>query len=251
MSALVLVGLLLVGAKPSKPVSLPMPPPPAVKPKPPPEPEAAPAPAPAAEVKAETPKHAAGERTLLSKLRLSGGVGPGFSLSSGGTTIQGVNNPIWLRGTLRATLDLAHVGPGDLQAMVPISLQGTAFRWNFLGVIIAGSMFGADVMPSARYQAEVLPDLSLFAELGLGFGIFQVTIQQQFVGYQSAGAGGFGVRVGAGIEYRVLDQIRLLVQPLELTALTVSSTTTQNGQTITTTGNASQFSMIFGAAVSL
>jgi hypothetical protein len=232
MSALVLVGLLLVGAKPSKPVSLPMPPPPAVKPKPPPEPEAAPAPAPApaAEVKAEAPRQVAAGRTLLSKMRFSGGVGPGFSLSSGGTSIQGVNNPVWLRGTVRATLDLAHVGPGDFQVMVPISLQGTAFRWNVLGLIIAGSMFGADVMPSARYQAEVFPDLSLFGELGLGFGLFQLTIQQQFLGYQSAGAGGFGVRIGAGIEYRVLDQIRLLVQPLELTALTVSSTVTQNGQ---------------------
>ena len=117
MSALVLMGLLLMGAKPSKPASLPMPPPPAVKPKPP-EPEPAPAPPP----QETKPARPAGG-PLLSKIRLSGGVGPGFSLQGQLTPSGGT--PVWLRGSVRATLDLLRAGPGDLQVMVPIALQGT------------------------------------------------------------------------------------------------------------------------------
>jgi hypothetical protein len=134
---------------------------------------------------------------------------------------------------------------------VPIGVQGAGFRQTILGFLVAGSLFGLDVMPSARYQAEVIPDLTLFAEFGLGFGFFQVTLQQQFVGYQTAGAGGFGVRIGAGLEYRLLDQVRLLLQPMEVNSFTITSTVTQNGQPVTTTVGSSQWSMILGAAVPL
>lgn len=247
MSALVLVGLLLVGAKPSQPVSLPMPPPPAAKPKPPPEPAPDPAPPPPPAAKAEAPKPAAG--TLLSKIRISGGLGPAFTLGEGVAPLG--STPVWLRGSLRATLDLAHLGPGELQILAPISVQGTGFRQTVFGFLVAGSLFGTDVMPSVRYQAEVMKDLALFAELGLGFAFYQVTLQQQFTGYQTAGASGFGVRVGAGVEYQLLDQLRLLIQPMEVTSLTVSSTVTQNGMTVTTTTGTSQWSMLFGAVVPL
>jgi len=246
MSPLVLIGLLALGAKPSKaPVSLPMPPPPAVKPQPPPPPppQAAPEPPRTAE------PAPARERSLLSRIRLCAGVGPGVSLSSGFTPDG--SSPVWLRGTARATLDLMRVGPGDLQALVPIAVQGTGFRMSILGFVIQGSVFGLDVMPSVRYQAEVFPDLSLYGELGLGFGTFHTTIQQQFVGYQTASAGGFGVRLGGGLEYRLFDRLRLLLQPMELTSLTVTSTVTSNGTTVTSTASASEWSMVVGAVVPL
>ena len=251
MSPLVLIGLLVLGAKPSKPpVSLPMPPPPAVKPQPqPPPPSPEPAkPAEPAVVRAAPER----ERPLASRIRLSAGVGPGFALDSGssGATIQG-SRPIYLRGSVRGSLDLMRLGPGDLQVLVPISVQGASFRFTILGFVVQGSIWGLDVMPSVRYQAEVYPDLSLYGEFGLGFGSFQTTIQQQFVGYQTVGAGGFGVRLGGGLEYRLLDQLRLLLQPMELTTLSVTSTVTQGGTTVTTTSTATEWSLSVGAVVPL
>ncbi len=257
MSPLVLIGLLALGAKPSRPpVSLPMPPPPAVKPQPPAPPPPPPQAAPESPRPAEPPPSKedapARQRPLLSRLRVAGGVGPGFSLSgaSGSLTPQG-SSPVWLRGTARATLDLMRVGPGDLQVLLPIGIQGTSFRLSILGFVIQGSVFAFDVMPSVRYQAEIFPDLSLHAELGLGFGSFQTTIQQQFVGYQHVGAGGFGIRLGAGLEYKVFDQLRLLLQPMELTSFTVTSTVTQGGTTVTTTASAAEWAMVAGVVVPL
>lgn len=247
MSALVLMGLLLVGAKPAKPpVSLPMPPPPAVKPKPP---DPAPAPAPA-EVEQKAPPR---ERTLLDRIQLGAGVGPGFSLQGNAAVPTGVSgsNPIWFRGVARGSLDLLHLGPGDLQALLPIALQGAGFRITAFGFVFEGSLFAVEVMPSIRYQAEVLKDVFAFAELGVGFSGYQITIAQQFVGYQYGGASGFGVRLGAGIEYRLLDQLRILIQPVELTSVTLTTTTTQNGITVTQSAGESQYSMILGLVVPL
>lgn len=249
MSALVLMGLLLVGAKPAKPpVSLPMPPPPAVKPKPP-DPAPAPAPAPA-EVEQKAPPR---ERTLLDRIQLGAGVGPGFSLQGNAAVPAGVSgsNPIWFRGVARGSLDLLHLGPGDLQALLPIALQGAGFRITALGFVFEGSLFALEVMPSIRYQAEVLKDIFAFAELGLGFGSYQISIAQQFVGYQYANAGGAGVRLAAGIEYRLLDQLRVLIQPVELTSLSLTTSVTQNGITVTQTSGVSQYSMILGLVVPL
>jgi hypothetical protein len=253
MSPLVLIGLLALGAKPSKPpVSLPMPPPPAVKPQPPQPPPEPPRPAePPPPAKQEPPPDR--ERPLFSRIRVGAGLGPGFSLGSSASTgiaPQG-SSPVWFRGQARATLDLMRVGPGDLQVLLPIAIQGAGFRMSVLGFLIQGSLFGLDVVPSVRYQAEVFPELSLYAELGLGFGTFQVTIQQQFVGYQTVSAGGLGVRMGGGVEYQLFDQLHLLLQPMELTTFTVTTTTTVNGMTVTSSTSASQWSLVLGAVVPL
>jgi len=214
----------------------PQPPPPAPEPARPEEPPA---------VKAAPER----ERSLASRIRLSGGVGPGFLLdsSNSGVTIQG-SNPVFLRGSVRASLDLMRLGPGDLLAVLPIAIQGASFRFSVLGFIVQGSIFGLDVMPCVRYQAEVVPDLTLYGEFGLGFGTLQTTIQQQFVGYQSVGAGGFGVRLGGGLEYRLLDQVRVFLQPMEVTSLSVTSTNTTGG---TNSAIATEWSMFVGAVVPL
>jgi len=253
MSALVLMGLLLVGAKPAKPpASLPMPPPPAVKPKPP-DPAPAPAPAPAAAKPAEVEEKAPPQRALIDRIQLSAGVGPGFSLQSAAGLPSGVSgsNPIWFRGVARGTFDLLHLGPGELQALLPVALQGAGFRITAFGFAFEGSLFSVEVMPSIRYQAELLKDVFAFGELGVGFGTYQITIAQQFVGYQYGGASGGGVRLAAGIEYRLMDQLRLLIQPVELTALTLTTTVTQGGTTLTQSSSVSQFSMIGGLVVPL
>src|SRR6185295_5299020 len=167
MSALVLMGLLLVGAKPAKPpVSLPMPPPPAVKPKPP-DPAPAPAPAPAAKP-AEVEEKAPPQRALIDRIQVSAGVGPGFSLQSAAGLPSGVSggNPIWFRGVARGTFDLLHLGPGELQALLPVAFQGAGFRITALGFVFEGSLFSVEVMPSVRYQAEVLENVFAFGELG-------------------------------------------------------------------------------------
>jgi hypothetical protein len=250
MSALVLMGLLLVGAKPAKPpVSLPMPPPPAVKPNPP-DPAPEPPPPPAPEV---VEQKAPAQRALIDRIQLGAGAGPGFSLQGTTGLPSGVSgsNPIWFRGVARGTLDLLPLGPGTLQALLPIALQGAGFRINVLGFVFEGSLFAIEVMPSARYQAELLKDVFAFAELGIGWGTYQITIAQQFVGYQYAGATGFGVRLGAGIEYRLLDQLHVLIQPVELTSVGITTTVTQGGTTVTQTSQASQFSMILGLVVPL
>ena len=129
--------------------------------------------------------------------------------------------------------------------------SSAGFRITALGFVFEGSLFAVEVMPSARYQAELFKDIFAFAELGLGWSTYQITLAQQFVGYQYGGASGFGVRLAAGIEYRLLDQLRILVQPVELTALTLSTTTTQGGTTITQSVGESQFSMILGLVVPL
>jgi len=227
MSTLLVIGLVLL-AKPAAPSRAPAPP----REEPRPAPAATPAPAPAPP-----------ERSLLSRIQIGAGVGSGFSLSSGSSGLTGSGSPPpWVRGSIRGTLDLMRAGPGDLQLLLPVGIQGTSFN-----NIIQGSVLGVDVMPSIRYQAEVIPDLALFAELGVGFGSFQTTIQQPFMGYLVVQSGGAGLRMGAGLEYRVLGKLRLLVQPMELTALTVTSSVTVNGTTVTTTANASEWSLLLGA----
>src|SRR5690349_9358242 len=150
MHALVLMGLLLVGAKPAKPpVSLPMPPPPAAKPKPPdPAPPPAPAPEPAAApAAAAVHETAPRERALIDRIQVSAAVGPSFSIN-GNVAVPGVSgsNPIWFRGVARGTFDLLKLGPGTLQALLPIALQGAGFRINVLGFVFEGSLFAVEVM---------------------------------------------------------------------------------------------------------
>jgi hypothetical protein len=97
----------------------------------------------------------------------------------------------------------------------------------------------------------VFPEVALFAELGLGFGNYSVTIQQQFVGYQTVSAGGIGVRLGAGAEYDLGGSLKLLLQPLELLTLSATTTQTVNGMTVTSTSSASQWALILGASYQL
>jgi len=237
------------GAKTKPPATKPapaseyeMPPPPPSKPA-----SASEATAPAASSESTAGKSGATSRELsVREPTIGPGFGPGFSLAGG---------PSILRLGARAGITLMQIDRNlVLQALLPFTVgYANSTVSSGLGSNVTTTIWGFEMLPSARVTGSLMPKVQLYGDVGLGFLFYQVSTPFPFVGTLSGSAAGLGIRLAAGLDYALTDNLSLLAEPIGLLFNTASSVTYNvNGNTVTASGGSgSQWQMWVGAAYRL
>lgn len=152
-------------------------------------------------------------------------IGPAMVLNS-----QASGVPPYFRLGGRADLRLLQHDKIGISAGIGVGLAGAVGSYSILGQTIPFSATMFDFYPSGRATLSVAKDVGLYAELGLVLGYAASTVQQQFVGNVSAGAGGAGLRLALGAEWRLSPSMALLIEPMALNVF--SSSYSVNGTTV-------------------
>lgn len=230
--------------KPVPATDLPMPPPPEPKPVAP----APAAPAPAAEPAPTAEKSARkyGPELAARAPTVGPGLGPGFSFNGGPTVMR-----LGVRGGLTLMQLESKI---EFQAYLPLSLAyASATVSSGFGSSITTTLWGVELLPTARLIGPLMPKLSAYGDLGLGLLFYQVSTPFPFYGVVSGNSAGVGIRLAAGLEYALTDHLSLAAEPIGLLFNMASNVTYNLGNTQVTasSGGGAQWMMWLGATYRL
>lgn len=227
--------------KPAPATDLPMPPPP--EPKPAPPAEAAAEPTPPAE-KPAARKY--GPEVAARAPTVGPGLGSGFSFNGGPTVLR-----IGVRGGLTLMQLESKI---ELQAYVPLHLAyaSTTVASGF-GSNITTTIWGFEMLPTARLVGPLMPKLNLYGDMGLGLIFYQVSTPFPFYGVVTGNSAGVGIRLAGGLEYALTDHLSIVAEPIGLLFNLASNVTYTIGNTQVTasSGSGAQWMMWLGATYRL
>lgn len=142
----------------------------------------------------------------------------------------------------------------DLQVYLPLSMAfASASAGTGGGSSVTTSIWGFEVLPSARLVGPLIPKINVYGDLGLGLVLYQVSTRSPFFGTLTGTAAGLGVRLGAGLDYALTEHLSVVLEPIGLLFNTASNVTYNIGGTTVTTnsGSGAQWVMWIGATYRL
>lgn len=164
-----------------------------------------------------------------SPLTVGGSLGPAFSLNNG---------PFAVRLSGRAGYEWNLVRKLSVRAGLSL-----AFQPGFGGSTTALSF---DLLPFGQMRVNVLPELSVYAELGVGpvFGsssttIFGTTVSGSYLG--------LGARMSGGVEYALSEVLSVGVEPIGVFVQNYTASSTVGGTTYTTSVTSSHYTVMLTA----
>lgn len=213
-----------------------MPPPPAAaKPKPAPEPAPAATrevPPPASAVRAAPARAAAPSQGMMAQtLSVEGFAGATF-----GTTRATVSMPSGTPSGGLGSLEVGGAPPefrwggrlsspfyridrtATLEWLATLGLTHSGFRQELPGMTLSASSLGVELLPGLRARFEVLPQLSLTAEVGLGLQLSRTAMRVTFAGETAEGGAAGVFRLALGGRYVLDEKFSLFFEPVGLQA---------------------------------